>query len=234
MPNLGVWESVGIPSCPTPFSAAEFFQDSPWLRVPENRRAQILVEALRHPGRLLGGSSRQEGGPPKSKLAALAAARKKENQNPKDAHLMTSSVALLDKLSLKSGKSAQPSQETRLASPADQAQTDSNAKRYQSRRRRSLTPPPTESVPSEPFPAKEIDPTIDSPSGRPVPTASPSVFAKAMFGPTVPGPDRGMDLVDFSLLALSNDDANADAEAFAGPSPDDIVLKAQSASKGSK
>src|SRR5947207_10758761 len=78
-------------TCPTsgsfyyPFSAAEFFRDSPWLNIPPHRKGEILVESLYPRGGLKGGSSSSSRTPPlntasgkMSKLAALAAARKKQ------------------------------------------------------------------------------------------------------------------------------------------------------------
>lgn len=61
--------------CSTPFSAAEFFKDSPWLQIPEHRKAEITIQPLYPRFGLLGGASK---GSKMSKLAALAAKRKQQ------------------------------------------------------------------------------------------------------------------------------------------------------------
>lgn len=67
--------------CATPFTAKEFFRDCPWLRIPADREAEILIEPLYPRLGLLGGSSSAGDGGKMSKLAALAAKRRqKENE----------------------------------------------------------------------------------------------------------------------------------------------------------
>jgi elongation factor 1 alpha-like protein len=74
----------------------DFFSDTPWLQVPEERKAEIHVEP-QHPDLgtgLLGGAS-DSAGPKVSKLAALAAARrKKENESPAGPTVLTGLAAL--------------------------------------------------------------------------------------------------------------------------------------------
>ncbi|OAX78671.1 translation elongation factor Tu [Emergomyces africanus] len=67
-----------IPTCPEPFSAADFFKDSPWLNVPASRKADILIEPLYPPLGLLGGAPEPSG--KVSKLAALAARKRKDGE----------------------------------------------------------------------------------------------------------------------------------------------------------
>jgi elongation factor 1 alpha-like protein len=68
-------EIANSPICSTPFSAADFFKDSPWLQIPEHRRAEITIQPLYPRVGLLGGASK---GSKMSKLAALAAKRKQQ------------------------------------------------------------------------------------------------------------------------------------------------------------
>ncbi|OJD10113.1 translation elongation factor Tu, partial [Emergomyces pasteurianus Ep9510] len=68
-----------IPACPEePFSAADFFKDSPWLNVPTYRKADILIEPLYAPLGLLGGAPEVSG--KVSKLATLAARKRKDSE----------------------------------------------------------------------------------------------------------------------------------------------------------
>ena len=67
-----------------PFSAKDFFHDTPWLNVPPHRRGEILIEPLYPSAGLLGGSS-SSGAGKVSKLAALAAKRKQRDAEKKAA-----------------------------------------------------------------------------------------------------------------------------------------------------
>lgn len=61
---------------------ADFFKDTPWLRIPRNRRGEIRIEPRFPGGGLCGGSSASSEGKAKgSKLSALAAARKKRGDS---------------------------------------------------------------------------------------------------------------------------------------------------------
>ncbi|KIX03946.1 translation elongation factor Tu [Rhinocladiella mackenziei CBS 650.93] len=64
---------VSSATCSTPFSAADFFKDCPWLQIPAHRKAEIIIEPLYPHLGLLGGASK---GGKVSKLAALAAKRR--------------------------------------------------------------------------------------------------------------------------------------------------------------
>ncbi|ODH49558.1 translation elongation factor Tu [Paracoccidioides brasiliensis] len=72
-----------IPECPQPFSTADFFKDSPWLNIPAQCKADILIEPLYPPLGLLGGAPEASG--KVSKLAALAARKRKDNEHHKAA-----------------------------------------------------------------------------------------------------------------------------------------------------
>ncbi|KAI9842889.1 MAG: Hsp70 suppressor, GTPase facilitates ribosomal subunit dissociation, partial [Thelocarpon superellum] len=65
------------------FSAADFFQDSPWFNIPLACRGELISEPLCPHGGLLGGSSSGSKSTKPSKLAALAEARKKKDEEKK-------------------------------------------------------------------------------------------------------------------------------------------------------
>lgn len=216
-------------------SAADFFSDSPWLNIPQDRRGEILIQPLYPRGGLLGGSSKPDGAP-KSKLAALAAARKKkENQRPEYGQNATSSVTLLDKLSSKP-------QQTQLDSTPDLSKrkissttTEQNVKeqprKYPRRKSKGLE------FPQDDRPAKEAF-TKASSLGSPemekkseiTPTAGPSVFARTIFGSSIVSQQRDIQASDLYVLGP---ETNAEFD-FAGPSPDDVVTKAQTTKKPSQ
>lgn len=227
--------SENLSSCSARFSAADFFSDSPWLNIPEDRRGEILIEPLYPRGGLLGGSSKPDGAP-KSKLAALAAARKKkENQKSEDGKNATTSVALLDKLSSKP-------RQVRLDNPTDlskakslSAITEQNVKeqprRYPRRQSKGLESPQDDhqakeaSIKSSSLasPGMEEKPEI-------TPTAGPSVFARTIFGASAVSQKHDIQTSSRYVLGPETD-AKFD---FAGPSPDDVVTKAQNTKKPSQ
>lgn len=232
--------------CSARLSAADFFKDCPWLDVPKERQGEILIEPLYPRGGLLGGSSSQGNGKP-SKLAALAAARRqKENGKPSEGD-MNSSVALLDKL----GRKGAPPAPSRLISGQDKVpvpkdvpppSTSPAGRKYPSQRRANAGEAGSKSKSIElespklvaQDPGKSYEPPF-------VPAAAPSAFARTVFGlPTAPKPNtdhsflpnelsHGSHKISYSLPYRSMMDAESNA--FTGPSPDDVVLKAQN-SKG--
>lgn len=215
-------------SCAAPFSIADFFSDSPWLHIPEDRRGDILIEPLYPRGRLLGGSSKPDGGP-KSKLAALAAARKKkENQGAEVGQSITSSVALLDKLSgnprqIKPDGAPNPSSSKPLRAITEQTVKE-QPRKYSRRKSKGLESPqvdqPAKNTSQEPSslasPETERTPEI-------TPTADPSVFARTIFGAPALSQQHEVHTSDRYVLGP---DIRAEFD-FAGPSPDDVVTRAQ-------
>lgn len=229
-------------SCSARLSAAEFFKDCPWLNVPQVRQGEILVEPLYPRGGLLGGSSSQANGRP-SKLATLAAARRqKENTKPSEGN-MNSSVALLDKL----GRKGAPRAPDRVARGQDEVPipkdvthpiTNSACRKYPVQRRASIEEARSESKRPELEPPKPImeDPKKGDETTL-VPVAPPSAFARTMFGLlTAPDPKNGCSALSDELAPHSHNPSYAlpyrsmmdtESAAFTGPSPDDVVLKAQ-------
>ena len=204
----------------------DFFTECPWLNVPRRRQALITAEPLNPRGRLLGGSSRD--GPKTSKLAALAAARKKKvtEAAATESKPASSNAALLDKL----GKgNFQGPRESRFRSE----ETDSTTQRD---RRLRKYPTRQETPVSLPTEIGECPPlkTIPSPAEEEIQyrIASPSTFAATMLGP-----DRRLGgswalATSYDAFNLTCEISEANTNPFAGPSPDDVVANAQSASKG--
>lgn len=211
----GQQELISPTVCSTPFSAAEFFKDCPWLSVPEHRRAVILIEPLYPRGRLLGGSS--TGGKP-SKLAALAA-RRRQKENERSASNDTPApssendyAARLRSLQI-NGLASQQKPSTTTTSktskdhiltddlqvqPADKASTLGSSTR-QEREPEGLIVP------------------------EPAVRAQPSAFASIM---TSHDFDRRLQVSPNLLLPTPDLSKFA---AFAEPSPDDVVSRAQNA-----
>lgn len=219
--------SLAAGSCGNDFSVADFFKDSPWLNVPNNRVGKILVEPLYPRGGLLGGASTQDSAP-KSKLAALAAARRNKENQKSDSGQTSSSIALLDKLG---GKSREQRHAGRMKSsnPDSKFATAEQAKSVQSRRYLARQPPEIaplrEQTPSQSFPAAQYSPptTGDKPQPDLAPVAAPSAFAR-----TISGSSRKHQEPAFALFHYNVQSSERHTEFdFAGPSPDDIVTKAQ-------
>lgn len=219
--------------CCTGFiTAKDFFHDCPWLNIPHERRGEILIEPLYPRGRLLGGSS-SPGEPRVSKLAALAARRKKENEQTGNRLSSYSSVTLLDKLSKKSQNERH--QDPKEPHYLEDTKPDNTGTRsYRNINRRNTSPP-------KPITSLEegnatLKATATQEAREPikiVPAASPSPFAKTMLGTLQ---DTSSPIVSLEVVGSSFSDltqTNSSSNAFAGPSPDDVVMNAQNSSKGS-
>ena len=191
----------------------------PWLDTPQDRQA-VFIAPL-HPSGLLGGSS--EGAPKMSKLQALAAARKKKAQEQKSNGSSGVEKPVAD-LSLNSSSE----KEKGPASP-----TKSTSRGFPIRKRKDSNPhekvTKLTQADREPEPPQDVameDPALDQ--------AEPSAFANTMFSssssPTTKKPRPNSSNL-FSLPYNSNTAAPTSAGPFAGPSPDDVVIAAQS--KGS-
>lgn len=226
------------PRCDGAFSAREYFKDAPWLNIPEHRRGEILIEPLYPRGRLLGGSPSQKQQKPVSKIAALTAARKKKaNEGAKSIPQRSStSVLLLDKLSSRTPSSTSTdralsvagtesigeeqgvkSQVTVDPSQKDEGQiSDSNSAMH--RPMGVLKPLSSAYGLSPPMPIV-------------APVAAPSNFAQVLFGGSVFWHKQPPVARFQPYYMLRQRPTIANLEAFAGPSPDDVVLKAQN-SKG--
>lgn len=191
--------------------------------------------SLRPRGGLLGGSSAGSNSRPKSKLAALAAARKKENRKSQIEETAPSSGSLLETLAAGSTKSHYPgpasitkSQQAEGLRPSSKKQSKGQSSQDSQGRPTPASPRLTSSEVSEQAAVSQLgDLTIQA-----APTGPPSAFATAVLGLEKNGPCVSRALASPGISFTLQD--VADSKAFTGPSPDDVVLKAQSSSKGSK
>ena len=175
----------------------------------------------------MGGSSKPDG-VPKSKLAALAAARKKkDSQRTEDAQSATSSVALLNKLGSKP-QSVNSSSASGIANPkplstSTEETVSEQPRKYPRRKSKGLESPTDDLLKEE----NVTSPTTEKET-EPAPIARPSSFARTILGASAVSQQHDVWISDRYLVG-----PGTHAEfVFAGPSPDDIVIKAQSA-KGS-
>ena len=216
---------------------ADYFRDASWFNVPLERQGEIVLESLYPRGRLLGGSASQGSGKV-SKLAAIAAARrKKENMNPESSD-SASSVALLDKLGSKRSQvhSSEPrATATALATP-EHVGYKNPPRKYPVRERNASSEALRAEIDVADVSSVFDQGVITSKASVVMPVAHPSDFARTMLGYRCElGPNLSHDTSSFySLLSprrLSLHGPETLINAFAEPSPDDVVLKAQS-SKG--
>ncbi|KAF1813447.1 hypothetical protein P152DRAFT_434558 [Eremomyces bilateralis CBS 781.70] len=206
---------------------SNFFSDCPWLQVPPTRQGAIVsISSSRRETGLLGGSGKP------SKLAALAAARRKkqaESSVPKEnapSHEPDRSITLLDKLGSK----------REAISPGVAIEEEKPVPI----RHKPPTPNEAPSGPSALVPEPVSD--VKEHESQPVlgvcnqdvgnVKADPSAFANALLGATSSRRlSQGSTPESSSSFAVSY----FPLKSFAGPSPDDVVIAAQSkASMGPK
>lgn len=170
--------------------------------------------------------------PKMTKLQALAAARKKnalEQKNNAGASDVTKPMAGLS-LGAKSGNDRSSAGGPASAPPSGSRTTsgkENSARKYPGLKRKDSSPHKQESRPPASVPDTPSPPPIE-----PIPeieAAAPSAFAATMFGDTPPSL-RQAPAAAFTL-PYSDPHLQPTDDAFAGPSPDDAVLAAQS--KGS-
>ncbi|KAI9376565.1 hypothetical protein BJX61DRAFT_252777 [Aspergillus egyptiacus] len=231
------------------FSATEFFRDSPWLNIPAHRKADILVEPLYPRLGLLGGAP-ENGGGKMSKLAALAAARKKK-EGDKAATPSTAAGSDAVQPSASETKGAPLSLRERLASSGKQAKTSEGSP--------SLNALGRGSRPGQTVPQKKPSPEPRTPNTPDIANAEESAKSEqadkegvkpstvnirappSTFAVTIVGDDTRPKMTEPShlytntldLIKIYGQDL-AEPFDFAGPSPDDVVMNAQSSAKGFK
>ena len=209
-------------ACSSAFSAAEFFRDSPWLNIPKERQGEILVEPLFPRGGLLGGSSSQNG-PPKTKLAALAAARKLKSQNTRSGqNQTTTSVALLDKLRTKT-------QDSKIDPKLDLSKDEVTKPQYPApRNKNSDQVEKAHPIQGAESAVRNLQPSHETTDAEVAPAGPPSSFARTIFGSSWPSHSLSSHPVQlFDIRALQASEFPTEFN-FTGPSPDDVVIKAQS------
>ena len=210
-------------TCTTPFSFADFFKDSPWLNIPCERQA-IMIAPLYPRGGLLGGAPEEK---KMSKLQALAAARKKKAQEQKGATVDGIEKPMAN-LSLQPGQG-----QIDRVGLTEKVVLDSSAAIKQPVRgfplRKRKDSNPHEKTPKAPPLTKPEEPVNDDISMKiePVDQAEPSDFANTMFSSITRPTTETASIFTLPYVAKTT----TVADPFSGPSPDDIVLAAQS--KGS-
>ena len=213
---------------PRHFSFEDFFSDMPWLNIPKHRETTFVEPPRPRGGGLLGGSSAPGG--KVSKLQALAAARKKKAEEQKSEKAIKETARQVDQLSL------DPSASSSAANEPQVVRTLGSSLKRRTTPNQSITrrTPQQEALEAETSSENAaIQPTESVPSlileeASPPETAAPSAFAQALLGPTTssnaPTPRNHF---PYPYLGLTS----SVTDAFSEPSPDDVVLTAQS--KGS-
>lgn len=212
-------------------SATEFglFLDAPWGNIAEDRRGDIILEHQYPRGRLLGGS----GGPPgkTSKLAALAKARKEKIEAQKKQQSVAGEKKPVGSMLSRLSQKQSPLPIVPPPIKLDVLSKDLPGGAF------SMTPTPSlivvQNKPDinldqsireklEKQPPEEFVPTLDLRAG-------PSKFAMSMFGDRIKS-SYEIEVTDARMFSLPG--VPVDAQEFIGPSPDDVVVAAQSSSKG--
>ncbi|MDA4133294.1 MAG: hypothetical protein OK454_09260, partial [Thaumarchaeota archaeon] len=233
-------ESVSRPSF------ADFFLDMPWLDIPKHRETTFIPPAMPRGG-LLGGSGVD---PKMSKLQALAAARKKKGVEKKpsdDAAKPTEErlrdLSLAEKQPLRENvrpaltglsKRRKLGEDSSASGPLLRSGGSGQAPTGSIRSKAAAPPMGLDEPAQDPASRQELDELADdTPTPEP---AQPSAFAQTLLGTAEDAP-RAPPMRSFMLpwMAFRDDIANA----FSEPSPDEVVLAAQSkgsltATKGKK
>lgn len=219
---------------PRPVSA--FFEDMPWQNIPEDRRT-TFIKPPRQRGGLLGGSST---GPKSSKLAALAAARKRKAEEATMVMLPKKETIQADKpqteTSRHSGESHQALEKTpqsevakrikgNLAPAGDALGNDTHMGDSRDARQQDTKHKEAPEVASKaPAAASQVDGASED---LVVPQmAKPSAFAQVLCFKSAPKTPRSDRVFHPPWMAFTTPEAIH--EAFEKPSPDDVVLAAQS------
>lgn len=218
-------EELALPpmSSEKPTVMADFWKDIQWLNIPEERRG-TFIEPL-YPRGLLGGNP---DAPPKmSKLQALAAARKKKAEEQKKASGPEEIAKPMAALTLSNSANTERSligSSNHRETPLSQTSGKENAQSTSGLKRKDSSPHSKTPRPSTPVVQVEtqVEPLIEEPF---VETAVPSAFAMTMFGGDLAS-SRQHSAATFSLPY--GDVRGQSTDAFAGPSPDDVVKAAQS------
>lgn len=182
-----------------------------------------------------------EEGKPRSKLAALAAARrKKENARGEDGKLQEtpSSAALLDKLGTKTEqapKSNRLSSKTREKKAEDLKSVEYPVQKAFPIRSRPepIIEKPTHVSRPEPQSITSTPITESTQQPESMPVARPSAFAKTILARSNSSKALQKSHSSYIRSFFVHAGPETKNDPFAGPSPDDVVIKAQT-SKGSR
>ncbi|KAG4032684.1 hypothetical protein MFRU_006g01510 [Monilinia fructicola] len=209
----------------TALSVKSFFADTPWLDLPPENIA--IFTPPQYPGGLLGGSS--DGAPKMSKLQALAAARRKKAHGQQSSTLEVEKPMANLSLDRAGGESAKELHDTKPISSSESLPKDGKPGGFPLRKRKDSNP--HEKVLKPQFAPKDHQTEIEpAPESSPVYQASPSAFASTMFqtASATPRPQ----LEDMFTMPYNSEVLTTPANPFAGPSPDDVVIAAQSKAGG--
>ncbi|XDG05835.1 hypothetical protein ABKA04_005450 [Annulohypoxylon sp. FPYF3050] len=212
----------------------DFFSDMPWLNIPKDRET-VFLEPPRIRVGLLGGASTSS---KVSKLQALAAARKKkadnqksESHQPGEATQKLSSLTITSRHAGSAKENIPPSKNASMlstvltgvgTSTSQSIENEiTNAREEQIQGRLNTT---------NDRPVKYPIPSSTLPIDVPFETAMPSPFAQALLGPDKNHTSTTPRNFPFPYMNL----ASSVADAFSAPSPDDVVLTAQSQASSKK
>ncbi|XXG95976.1 hypothetical protein Hte_002253 [Hypoxylon texense] len=216
-----------------------FFDDMPWLSIPKDRQT-VFVEPPRSKGGLLGGAST----PGKmSKLQALAAARKKKADDQKSEeieklHRVTQHLGDLS-TAPRQPESAKENVRPPLLSSGEAVDliaasspfVPQGARLEQVKVENEGLQGHSDAAGKQPV--NSPAPTASSPPlsrATPTETATPSPFALALLRPTNSSAAPSPRTYPFPYMSVTS----SLADAFSAPSPDDVVLKAQSQASSKK
>ncbi|KAI1777040.1 hypothetical protein F4818DRAFT_408903 [Hypoxylon cercidicola] len=229
-------KGVGKDEATRHISFASFFGDMPWLDIPKDRQT-IFVEPPRNRGGLLGGASTSG---KMSKLQALAAARKKkaDEQNPEEK--LRRVTQHLSSLSTAPGQPGSTKENVRPPQPSTgeaagltgaikttifQRATFEQVKVENEGLQNQLDTAEKQPVQS---PLAAASPPL--PIAKPPEIATPSPFARALLRPTNCSTTPSRRTYPFPYINVTS----SSADAFSAPSPDDVVLRAQSQASSKK
>ncbi|KAF2139389.1 uncharacterized protein K452DRAFT_320517 [Aplosporella prunicola CBS 121167] len=230
-----------LPPREMPRPTADFFSDTPWLNVPSHRLGCISVDPIYPRGRLLGGSSKP------SKLAALAAARKKKQEEAKansaapegqTAQQPDRAVQLLDRLGNKAKTEAKPAENQSSEATTTTISDKTNGSEAFAPKAPAIPLPIRKRKGSSPSPPREEK---IEPAPEPEPKrqkfrvedlkAPPSAFAVGFLGlngSEQRGQPKPQSQLPQRFYPWGPEYVKAKINPFADPSPDDVVLAAQS------
>ncbi|KAI1106555.1 hypothetical protein F4804DRAFT_300379 [Jackrogersella minutella] len=216
-------------------SFADFFSDMPWLDIPKDRET-VFINPPRERGGLLGGASTTS---KMSKLQALAAARRKKADSQRSEEKQLHQAA--QELNSLSTTSAQPElvkeniPPPHLAPRETVSYTRVDATNHSRQHESGRTKIGGDQLQGQ------LDTTADRPTNSPSPTspssittpletAAPSPFAQALLGSISTSTTPTSRNFPFPYMNLTP----SVADAFSAPSPDDVVLTAQSQASSKK
>ncbi|KAI2472838.1 hypothetical protein F4781DRAFT_419766 [Annulohypoxylon bovei var. microspora] len=210
-------------------SFTDFFSDMPWLNIPKGRET-VFIEPLRIQGGLLGGASTTG---KMSKLQALAAARKKkadnqrsEEKQPHETTQKLCSLSITPKQDESTKENIRPSDATlREDTNITRVGVNTSSQRIES----EIAKIGDNRI------QDQLNTTMDRPTDSPTPigpsttdvpfeTAVPSPFAQALLGSVNNYTSTAPRNFPFPYMNFTS----SVADAFSAPSPDDVVLTAQS------